>query len=199
MYLTKRQKEIADFIGRFIADRGYAPTLAEIGEAMQLSSVATVHKHLVNLEQKGVLKRYWNQGRAMELQPGMRRTAAVEIPLLGRVAAGRPIEAVEQAEVLTVPESMVGRNETYVLQVAGDSMTGEGILEGDYIIVESRAEAVDGEIVVALIGDDATVKRLYREGPVVRLQPSNPTMQPIRVPAEQVRVRGVVIGLIRKF
>lgn len=199
MYLTKRQKEVLTFIERYTASHGYAPTLIEIGEYLGVSSVATVHKHLVHLEQKGAIKRHWNHERAIEMKDGVKQVRSVEVPLLGRVAAGRPIEAVEHAETLALPETMLGHGDTYVLQVVGDSMIEEGIVEGDYIIVESREYAYDGEIVVALIGDEATVKRLYREGEYVRLQPANRNMKPLHFPAHAVRIRGIVIGLIRKF
>src|SRR5512145_1737186 len=138
MYLTRRQKEILDFLERHIARKGYAPTIEEIGEHFGLSSLATVHKHLSNLQEKGLVKRDWNRSRALELVPTDVKVRAVELPLLGRVAAGSPIEAVTSTETIFVPEDMVGRQETYVLQVKGDSMIEEQIRDGDYVIVENR-------------------------------------------------------------
>jgi repressor LexA len=201
MHLTRRQKEILDFLERHIAKRGYAPTIEEIGEHFGLSSLATVHKHLTNLQEKGVIKRAWNRSRALELVPSEVKVQAIELPLLGRVAAGTPIEAVSSAETIFVPEDMIGRKETYVLQVKGDSMIDEQIRDGDYVIVESRKNARDGEMVIALLEDDkATLKKLYREaGGKIRLQPANPRMKPIYVDGRDLRVQGVVIGVLRKY
>src|SRR6185436_12226832 len=203
MHLTRRQKEILDFVGRHIDKKGYAPTIEEIGEQFGLSSLATVHKHLTNLQSKGLIKRLSNRSRAMELVPSQVKVHAVELPLLGRVAAGSPIEAIDtgERETVFVPEDMIGRGETYVLQVKGQSMIDEQIRDGDYVIVESRKTARDGEMVIALIeGERATLKKLYHEGPnVIRLQPANAEMKPIFVDAEDVVVQGVVIGILRKY
>jgi repressor LexA len=201
MHLTRRQKEILDFLGRHIERRGYAPTIEEIGEHFGLSSLATVHKHLTNLQEKGLIKREWNRSRALELVPTQVRVQAVELPLLGRVAAGAPIEALADTETIFVPEDMVGRKETYVLQVKGDSMIEEQIRDGDYVIVESRKTARDGEMVIALLeGDKATLKKLYREGGgKVRLQPANARLKPIFVDQDDIQVQGVVIGVLRKY
>jgi repressor LexA len=201
MHLTRRQKEILDFLGRHIERRGYAPTIEEIGEHFGLSSLATVHKHLTNLQEKGLIKREWNRSRALELVPTEVRVQAVELPLLGRVAAGAPIEALAETETIFVPEDMVGRKETYVLQVKGDSMIDEQIRDGDYVIVESRKTARDGEMVIALLeGDKATLKKLYREGGgKVRLQPANSRLKPIFVDQDDIQVQGVVIGVLRKY
>lgn len=201
MHLTRRQKEILDFLERHIEKRGYAPTIEEIGEHFGLSSLATVHKHLTNLQDKGVIKRAWNRSRALELVPSEVKVQAIELPLLGRVAAGSPIEAISSAETIFVPEDMIGRKETYVLQVKGDSMIDEQIRDGDYVIVESRKNARDGEMVIALLEDEkATLKKLYREaGGQIRLQPANPRMKPIFVDGRDLRVQGVVIGVLRKY
>ncbi|HEY7411141.1 MAG TPA: transcriptional repressor LexA [Vicinamibacteria bacterium] len=201
MHLTRRQKEILDFLGRHIERKGYAPTIEEIGEHFGLSSLATVHKHLTNLQEKGLIKRAWNRSRAIELVPTAMSVRAVELPLLGRVAAGAPIEAVESTETIFVPEDMIGRGRTYVLQVKGESMIEEQIRDGDYVIVEDRAEARDGEMVIALLhGDSATLKKIYREaGGRVRLQPANSRMDPIMVRESDVRIQGVVIGVLRKY
>src|SRR5213083_3604463 len=144
--LTKRQREILDYLNEFIAQHGYAPSLEEIGRRFGLSSLATVHKHLTNLQEKGLIKRAWNRSRALELVPTEVTVRAVELPLLGRVAAGTPIEAVQASETIFVPEDMVGRRDTYVLQVKGDSMIDEQIRDGDYVIVEDRKAARDGEM-----------------------------------------------------
>jgi len=201
MHLTKRQKEILDFLTRYLERKGYAPTIEEIGEHFGLRSLATVHKHLTNLQDKGLIKRAWNRSRALELVPTELTVRAVELPLLGRVAAGSPIEAVQASETIFVPEDMVGRRETYVLQVKGESMIDEQIRDGDYVIVENRKTARDGEMVIALLaGDNVTLKKLYREGGgKVRLQPANARMKPIYADQDDVRVQGVVIGVLRKY
>ncbi len=201
MHLTRRQKEILDFLARHIDKKGYAPTIEEIGAHFGLSSLATVHKHLTNLQQKGLVKREWNRSRALELVPADVKVRAVELPLLGRVAAGTPIEAISGTETIFVPEDMVGRRETYVLQVKGDSMIDEHIRDGDYVIVESRKSARDGEMVIALLDDDrVTLKKLYREGPGrVRLQPANARLKPLYVDGNALKVQGVVIGVLRRY
>src|SRR5215468_10784686 len=201
MPLTRRQKEILDYLARHIERKGYAPTIDEIAQHFGLRSLATVHKHLTNLQEKGLLKREWNRSRALELVPTEVRVQAVELPLLGRVAAGTPIEAIESKETIFVPEDMVGRRETYVLQVKGDSMIDEQIRDGDYVIVENRKTARDGEMVIALLGgENATLKKLYREGGgKVRLQPANARMKPIFVDQDDLRVQGVVIGVLRRY
>jgi repressor LexA len=201
MHLTRRQKEILDYLARHIERKGYAPTIEEIGDHFGLSSLATVHKHLTNLQEKGLIKRAWNRSRALELVPTQVAVRAVELPLLGRVAAGTPIEAVQSTETIFVPEDLVGRKSTYVLQVKGDSMIEEQIRDGDYVIVEDRKTARDGEMVIALLeGENVTLKKLFREaGGKVRLQPANSRMKPIFVDQDDVRVQGVVIGVLRKY
>jgi repressor LexA len=201
VHLTRRQKEILDFLARHIERKGYAPTIEEIGEQFGLSSLATVHKHLTNLQQKGLIKRAWNRSRALELVPTEVIVRALQLPLLGRVAAGTPIEAVQSTETIFVPEDMVGRKDTYVLQVKGDSMIDEQIRDGDYVIVENRRSARDGEMVIALVErDNVTLKKLYWEaGGKVRLQPANARMKPIYVDQADLRVQGVVIGVLRKY
>ena len=201
MHLTRRQKEILDFVGRHLERKGYAPTIEEIGEHFGLTSLATVHKHLTNLQDKGFIKRAANRSRALELVPSGMAVRAVELPLLGRVAAGSPIEAISSSETVFVPEDMVGRRDTYVLQVKGESMIDEQIRDGDYVIVEDRTSVRDGEMVIALVGGDSvTLKKLYREGEGrVRLQPANRRMKPIFVDQDDLRVQGVVIGVLRKY
>lgn len=201
MALTKRQREILDYVRLFIRENGYSPSLEEIGRHFGLSSVATVHKHVQHLVQKGQLRKAWNRSRSVEpVEPGDAE-GGVEIPLLGTVAAGIPIAAIEVPEKIAVPEHLL-RNGTalFALRVAGNSMIDEQIRDGDTVIVESRQEARDGETVVALIrGEEATLKKLYRRGDTVRLMPANPDMAPIDVPAEDVEVRGVVTGLVRAY
>ena len=200
MALTRRQREIYDVIHRFVADNGYSPSLEEIGEAFGLSSVATVHKHVAHLVEKGMLKKAWNRSRSVEpvdeAPPG-----AFALPLAGVVAAGAPIEAIEDHETIEVPPDLVPpRTSSFVLRVRGESMIDEQIRDGDFVVVESRNEARNGETVVALIrGEEATLKRFYRRGGRVRLEPANVTMRPIEVPAEDVEIRGVVRGLLRRY
>ena len=202
MPLTKRQKEILDYIDGFIADRGYAPSFEEIAESFGYSSLATVHEHLSNLERKGYIRKSYNESRSIELVRPGQGEPSLELPLLGAVAAGLPIEAVVDTESITVPPDMVRRRkDNYVLRVEGNSMIEEQIRDGDYIVVQAQENAEDGEMVVALVGGDAaTVKKLYREpGDRIRLQPANPTMSPIVADARDVRIQGVVVGVIRKY
>ncbi|CAN5579250.1 MAG: transcriptional repressor LexA [Acidobacteria bacterium] len=198
--LTKRQREILDYLNEFIQQHGYAPSLEEIGRKFGLSSLATVHKHLTNLEEKGFIRRSWNRSRSVEMVPMRTGGRAVELPMLGYVAAGSPIEAVVGGDTIAVPEDMVGKRDTYVLRVKGDSMIDEQIRDGDYVIVEDRHTADNGEMVIALLnGADVTLKKLYREHGRIRLQPANPAMQPILVAADQVQVQGVVVGVMRRY
>jgi repressor LexA len=200
MALTRRQREIYDYICEFVRAKGYSPSLEEIGENFELSSVATVHKHVQHLVEKGFLRKAWNRSRSVEPveQPG---AGSVSLPLLGVVAAGTPIEAIEVAETFDVPSDLVPRGgESFVLRVRGDSMIEDQIRDGDYVVVESRSEARDGETVVALIrGEEATLKRFYRMGSTVKLAPANAAMDPILVPADELEVRGVVRGLVRRY
>jgi repressor LexA len=201
MILTRRQKEIWDYLEDYIAAHGYAPTLEEIGEHFSLSSLATVHKHLSNLERKGIIARKWNLSRAIEITPPRKTSRAIDLPLLGRVAAGAPIEAIETDDRLTIPENFVRRPyNAFALRVQGESMVGEGILDGDFIVVEKRPTADNGETVVAVINGEATVKKFHRErGGRIRLQPANPQMEPIFVRDKDVEVRGVVVAVLRKY
>jgi repressor LexA len=200
MALTRRQREIYDFIRDFVAEQGYSPSLEEIGAAFGLTSVATVHKHVQHLVEKGFLRKAWNRSRSVEpVEPTHGGLAS--LPLVGVVAAGAPIEAIEDDETIDVPRDLVPRRgRSFVLRVRGESMIDEQIRDGDYVVVESRAEARNGETVVALIrGEDATLKRFYRKGPRVSLVPANEQMKPIEVPARDVEVRGVVRALLRRF
>ena len=201
MALTRRQKEILDFIESFLDAHGYSPSFEEIAEFFGYRSLATVHEHLSNLEEKGYIRKNYNESRSIELADA--RSGASELPLLGRVAAGEPIEAIEDRETLSVPEDMIAGSsaEHYVLRVRGDSMIDEQIRDGDYVVVERREDAHNGEMVIALVdGDSATMKKYYREdGGTVRLQPANPALDPLYLEEERVAVQGVVVGVIRKF
>jgi repressor LexA len=199
MILTKRQKQFLDYISGYIGENGFAPTLEEIGEHFELNSLATVHKHLANLESKGLIRRKWNFSRAIELVDAATRPGAVELPLLGFVAAGAPIETIETDDTFIVPEQLLGRGTSFVLRVRGDSMIDDGICDGDYIVVERRDRAVNGETVVALVRGEATVKRFQQEGDRIRLLPANERMAPIEAPAADVEVRGVVVAVMRKY
>jgi repressor LexA len=197
--LTKRQKEIFDFIGKYAAKYGYPPTVREIGKAVGLHSSSTVHAHLANLEKIGMLRRDPTKPRAMELlvdkaKKAMRRPG---LPLVGEVAAGQPVLAEERIEeYLEVPDVIGGESGDYILRVKGDSMKDAGILEGDYAVVRPADVADDGEIVVAVIDDEATVKRFYRERERVRLEPANEAYEPIR--SDAVQLLGKVVGVFRK-
>lgn len=203
--LTRRQREVLDFVVRFVGENGYSPSLEEIASAFDLSSVATVHKHVKHLVDKGYLRKAWNRSRSVEPVQTGGASASVELPVLGAVAAGRPIEAIEvevgAAETVSVPASMTARGrDHYVLRVRGDSMIEDQICDGDLVVIESRREARNGETVVALVdGEEATLKRFYRAGAQVKLVPANQSMAPMEYHASQVEIRGIVRGLIREF
>ena len=198
--LTRRQREILDYLTEFIEHHGYSPSLEEVGRRFGLSSLATVHKHLTNLQEKGVIKRAWNRSRSVELVPTGTGGRVMEIPLQGYVAAGDPIEAVVSPETVAVPENLTGTRTTYALRVRGQSMIDEQIRDGDIVIVEDRKTAENGEMVIALLdASEATLKTFHREHGRVRLQPANPAMEAIVVDADRVQVQGVVIGLMRRY
>ena len=231
MALTKRQKQVLDSLVGFINRKGYSPSFEEIADALDLSSLATVHKHIETLEKKGFIRRGYNQSRSIEVValPGpvpfsktavrplgrRKRGAApapvtrvtgsslgdMEFPLLGRIAAGQPVEAIRNPETFSFGDFTGGRNGVYVLRVKGDSMVDDHICDGDYILVEGAQTAESGEIVVALThGTDATLKRLFREPHgKVRLQPANAQMDAIILPAREVKIQGKVIGVLRKY
>ncbi len=234
MALTKRQKQVLDYLVEFINRHGYSPSFEEMGRLLRLSSVATVHKHITNLEKKGFIRRGHNRSRSIDVVavPGsvpfartarrnLRPTSAspgggrrppeagslapslapLEFPLLGRIAAGRPVEAIPDPETLSLADLTRAKSHIFVLRVKGDSMIDDHICDGDYILVEGASTAENGEIVVALIeGTDATLKRFFREpGGRVRLQPANAQMDPITLPARDVKIQGRVIGVLRKY
>lgn len=205
-YLTERQRDILNFIRDFQKERGgIAPTHREICDHFGFSSYGTVYKHLSLLEKKGLIRRDWNQKRGVELvekpeEAREQQTAnARELPLFGYIAAGRPLEVDLSDETIAVPQHLTTRGENYVLKVRGDSMVEDGILDGDLVIIARREEATNGEMVVANVNGEVTLKRLYREGERVRLQPANSMMHPIYARARDVAVQGVVVGLMRRF
>jgi repressor LexA len=202
--LTERQRDILNFIKEFQSQRGITPTHREICDHFGFSSYGTVYKHLSLLEKKGLIRRDWNQKRGVELvedqeqqrepAPGVR-----ELPLFGYIAAGRPLDVEVSSETIAVPDHLTTRGENYVLKVRGDSMIDDGIFDGDLVIISRREQAYNGEMVVANVNGEVTLKRLYREGERIRLQPANATMSPIYAPARDVAVQGVVVGLMRRF
>jgi repressor LexA len=206
MAITKRQREVYDYISDFVQRKGYSPSFEEIGDGLGLSSLATVHKHISNLEKKGLLSRDYNRSRSIDLLPpkgrlkqAMAINSGITLPLVGRIAAGQPIEAIERPESISLAD-FVRSKEVFVLEVSGESMQDEHIVDKDYVLVEKTKIAHNGDIVVALVeGSDATLKRLYREGDKIRLQPSNAKMKPIIVPAADVQIQGRVIGVLRKY
>lgn len=198
--LTKRQQQILDCIKQSVREKGYPPSVREIGSAVGLSSSATVHSHLATLESKGLIRRDPTKPRAIEIldQSFQAAADAVPVPVLGRVTAGVPILAVENIEdYFPLPRQVIREQEVFILHVSGDSMIEAGILDGDDVIVRKQANAQNGDIVVALLGDEATVKTFYREKDHVRLQPENPTLSPILT--KNVTILGKVIGLYRLF
>ena len=207
-YLTERQRDILNFIRDFQKERGVAPTHREICDHFGFSSYGTVYKHLSLLEKKGLIRRDWNQKRGVELVEEKEekketrreeRSSARDLPLFGYIAAGRPLDVDVSDELITVPEHLTTRGDNYVLKVRGDSMVDDGILDGDLVIIARRERADNGEMVVANVNGEVTLKRLYREGEKVRLQPANSMMSPIYAAARDVAVQGVVVGLMRRF
>ncbi len=200
MAVTRRQKEVVDFLESFVARNGYSPSFEEIARGLGLKSLATVHKHITNLEKKGLLDRVHNRSRSIDLlPPGSRTRSSSKLPLAGRIAAGMPVEASETSETISLHD-VVGNRDVFALEVRGDSMRDEHIINGDYVLVERTRTARQGEIVVALVhGSETTLKRFFPEGNVVRLQPANAEMEPIYVPAAQVAIQGRVLGVLRKY
>ena len=202
MYLTRIQKEIFDYVEGFIKTKGYAPSMEEIARHFRYHSLATVHKHLTHLQQKKLIRRKRNASRSIELIRVVSEQQGWEVPLLGYVAAGRPIEAITINEVISVPPDMVAhKGKTYVLQVRGNSMIEEQIRDGDYVIVEDRKTAENGEMIIALIDEEeTTLKKFYKErSGMIRLEPANPEMRALTYPAERVKIQGIIIGILRKY
>jgi repressor LexA len=200
MAITRRQKEVLDFLSGFTHKHGYSPSYEEIAHGLGLTSLATVHKHVTNLQNKGMLQRAHNRSRSIDVLPPKPAKRAFErLPLAGRIAAGQPVEAIETAETISLGD-IIGNREVFALEVRGDSMRDEHIVSGDYVLVERTKTAREGEIVVALVdGSEATLKRFYREGSMIRLQPSNAEMAPIFAPAGSVAIQGKVLGILRKY
>jgi repressor LexA len=204
MALTKRQKDVLDFIAKFVDDNGYSPSYEEIAHGLNLASLATVHKHISALDTKNYLKRGFNRSRSLEMGPKYmqehRRPRELEVPLLGKIAAGQPVEAIENRATLSFAD-FAGNRDTYALEVRGDSMIEDHICDGDMILVERTAEVRDGDIVVALVsGMETTLKRLYHEaGGRIRLQPANSSLQPIFLPASEVQIQGRLVAVLRKY
>lgn len=200
MAVTRRQKEVLDFLEAFVSRNGYSPSFEEIARGMNLKSLATVHKHITNLEKKGMLDRVHNRSRSIDvLPPGSRTRSSLKLPLAGRIAAGQPVEQMETSETISLHD-VVGNRDVFALEVRGDSMRDEHIINGDYVLVERTRTARQGEIVVALVrNSETTLKRFYTEGATIRLQPSNIEMDPIYVPAAQCAIQGRVLGVLRKY
>lgn len=202
MPLTKRQKEILSYLSEYNESNGYAPSFEEIASQFNYNSLATVHEHLTNLERKGYIKRSYNESRAIEILPSEIYQRSVELPLLGSVAAGAPIEAIHAGETMAVPDGFLRKSGShYVLRVRGDSMIEEHIRDGDYVVINDKQAADNGEMVIAMLdGAGATVKRYYRERDGrIRLQPANETMQPLFVHEDDVRIQGIVVGVLRRY
>ena len=205
MALTRRQKEVLDFIADFVHQNGYSPSFEEIAQGLDLASLATVHKHISALEAKGYLKRAYNQSRSIEVSPKylaeqQRFQVAPEIPLAGRIAAGSPVEAIESPATLGFAD-FAGNPNVFALEVRGDSMIEDHICDGDYVLIEKTSKANDGDIVVALVGGtDATLKRFYAEpNGMARLQPANSEMDPIFVPLNELQIQGRLMAVLRKY
>jgi len=202
MPLTRRQSEILDYLRTHIEQQGYAPSFEEIAEKFGFASLATVHEHLTNLERKGYIRRSYNESRSIEVLPPRGTARATEIPCLGKVAAGLPIESLMSDETIAVPDDLLPRRgSNYALKVAGQSMIEDHICDGDYVLIEKASSARNGEIVVALVeGVETTLKRFYDEpGDQVRLQPANASMQPIYVPKGAVSIQGKLLAVLRKY
>lgn len=199
-YLTERQRDILGFIRKYQQEHGVAPTHKEICEKFGFSSYGTVYKHLSLLEKKGLIRRDWNQKRGVELVEEEREELRVrELPLFGNVAAGLPLQVDQTEEFIAVPDTLTSRGQNFVLKVRGDSMIDDGVLDGDYVIVERTSRALNGQVVVAMVAGEVTLKRFYKEGDRVRLQPANEGMAPIFAHSRDVTIQGVVIGLMRRF
>jgi repressor LexA len=201
-YLTERQRDVLEFIERKLTANGVAPTLREISEAFGFASTASAQKHIALLERKGFLRREKHQKRGLVLvnQPSNTEPRDIELPLLGLVAAGSPIESIPDPEPVLVPPDFVRSGRNFVLKVRGESMIEDGIHDGDLVVVQSTAEATDGAMVVAMVDGEVTLKRFYRQGPgTIRLQPANSEMEPILVAAKDLTIQGIVVGLLRRY
>ncbi len=199
--LTKKQKLVLDYIRSFVEEHGHAPSYEEIAHGVGLSSPSTIHSHVKKLEQKGYIRKKWNANRSIDLsEPARELKSAIEVPLAGRIAAGLPLEAIQDQETIAIPSDMLGKYDTYVLMVKGDSMQGDHVLDGDYVIVERRPSARNGDMVVALVrNSEATLKRYRRDRGKILLEPANPAYPVMVYDEEDVVVQGVVVGILRKY
>ncbi len=198
MFLTKRQKEIFDYLRGYISRHGYAPTFDEIATSFGFTSKGTVYKHIRALKEKGAIRHEWNRARSIEVRPV--ETSATSLEILGTVAAGRPIEVISDPDAIDVPPMFMRRGKHYVLKVSGNSMIEEHIQNGDYVVVQEKVEASNGQTVVALVDDyEATIKKIYRHGRKIELRPANKKLEPMIYDAGRIRVQGVVVGVMRKY
>jgi repressor LexA len=207
MAITRRQKDVLDFIAAFVEENGYSPSYEEIAHGLQLASLATVHKHISALAEKNYLRRGANQSRSVDVAPRylqeqrrQKQKASLEVPLMGRIAAGTPVEAIQERATLSFSE-FLGNSDTFALEVRGESMIEDHICDGDMVLIERGADFRDGDIVVALVGkSDASLKRVYREPRnMIRLQPANAAMKPMFYPASEVEIQGRLLAVLRKF
>ncbi len=199
MPLTRRQRQILDFLREYLEVNGYSPSFEEIAQHLKVSSLNGIYKHLRALEERGFIRRLSNQARSIQLR-NPQDQAALSLPLLGTIAAGQPIEAVRDTEEISVPDGFLGKGRHFALRVRGDSMIDEQIRDGDLVIVLERSDAHNGETIVALIeGEDVTLKKFYREGPQIRLQPANENIEPIYVDEEKLNIQGIVCGVLRRY
>ncbi len=199
--LTKKQKMVLDYIRKFIEEFGHAPSYEEVARGIGRSSASTIHAHIENLKAKGYLTKKWNANRSIDLTlSGEQAAQVVELPLEGRIVAGIPLEAVRYTETISLPSDMLGRHSAFVLQVKGDSMQDDHVLDGDYVIVEKRPNVKNGDMVVALVrNSEATLKRFRRDGPKIRLEPANPAYPVMIYDEQDISIQGVVVGILRKY
>ncbi|AFM26419.1 transcriptional repressor LexA [Desulfomonile tiedjei] len=198
--LTKKQKMVLDYIRKFIEEFGHAPSYEEVARGIGRSSPSTIHAHIENLKAKGYLTKKWNANRSIDLTSEEQVAQVVELPLEGRIAAGIPLEAVRDTETISLPSDMLGRHSAFVLQVKGDSMQDDHVLDGDYVIVEKRPTVRNGDMVVALVrNSEATLKRFRRDGSKIRLEPANPAYPVMIYDEEEISIQGVVVGILRKY
>jgi repressor LexA len=199
--LTKKQKMVLDYIRKFIGEFGHAPSYEEVARGIGRSSASTIHAHIENLKAKGYLTKKWNANRSIDLTlSGEQAAQVVELPLEGRIVAGIPLEAVRYTETISLPSDMLGRHSAFVLQVKGDSMQDDHVLDGDYVIVEKRPNVKNGDMVVALVrNSEATLKRFRRDGPKIRLEPANPAYPVMIYDEQDISIQGVVVGILRKY
>jgi len=200
MYLTKRQRQILEYLKKYIAKMGYSPTFEEIGKHFKLNSKGTVYKHLQNLEKKGVILKDWNRQRSIQVLSHLVEATNVTLPLVGIIKAGSPVETFPHKEQISVPSHFVGMGKHYVLKVSGNSMIDERIQDGDFVVIKQQIAAENGQTVVALVNNtEVTLKKFYKENDHIRLQPANSELSPIILDSESVSIQGIVVGVMRKY